>query len=109
MQELLHWIIINDPVDDFFLMFHSAPAFLDCYSLLTFVVAVHSSRFVIAASALTKLLPLSVHLGRTPLSSNCACRRLSWKLFCKQMLYVCGLDGPNEGETTSYLAFNQND
>ncbi|MEQ2254317.1 hypothetical protein ILYODFUR_002516 [Ilyodon furcidens] len=36
----------------FFLLLCFAPAFLDCYSLLSCVITVHSSRFVMSASAL---------------------------------------------------------
>ncbi|MEQ2244494.1 hypothetical protein ILYODFUR_017707 [Ilyodon furcidens] len=36
----------------FFLLLCSAPAFLDCYTLLSCVITVHSSRFVMSASAL---------------------------------------------------------
>ncbi|MED6295001.1 hypothetical protein CHARACLAT_026895 [Characodon lateralis] len=52
----------------FFLLLCSAPAFLDCYSLLSCVVTVHSSRFVMSASALI-YPPCSFAQG----ASDCIC------------------------------------
>ncbi|MED6252281.1 hypothetical protein ATANTOWER_009571 [Ataeniobius toweri] len=53
----------------FFRLLCSAPAFLDCYSLLNCVVTVHNSRFVMSVSTLMRLCILPVHLCRAPLTA----------------------------------------
>ncbi|KAK5616376.1 hypothetical protein CRENBAI_013136 [Crenichthys baileyi] len=56
------------------------------------------SRFIFAASALTRLFSLFIHLLWAPL-----------KVFWEQMLYVCGSDGPSEAKMASCFDHNQND
>ncbi|MEQ2313139.1 hypothetical protein AMECASPLE_038511 [Ameca splendens] len=76
MQGLLRCITMNISVGNF-----------SCSVVLLLLwTAIHSSRLFIA-----KLFPFSVHLQK----------RLSLKLSCKEIPYVCGPDGPNEAKTTS--------